>query len=167
MMHLGGEFMSLPLLSSPSPLASNETRSLTIGKDSESLASQSSVIAGDPIGLYHFCGSSNFPATMPGTVISSSKFSHRRANPSTSTVTSASNSSVADAKRRNRSAGKLTVRPSWSSIKIDLFSAHARIAAGSEVRGGSARMAFMIGSFQLCLVFKYNVFDVLTSSCKR
>ena len=57
-------------------------------------------------------GNWNRPATIPGTVMSSSNSSQRRAYPLTSTWTRASCASVAPAKIRNRSAGKPTIRPS-------------------------------------------------------
>ncbi len=112
-----------------------------------------------PLGLY-FCGSSKRPARIPGTVMSSSNASHRRANPFTSTATSFSCSSVAAASRVKRSAGKPTNRPSWSSINIVLPSVQARTAAGSKEIGASASMAVIICFSELLLVFENQTFDL-------
>jgi hypothetical protein len=68
---------------------------------------------------------------MPGTVISSSKDSHRKAKPFSRMATSFSCSSVAVSRIRKRSAGKPMILPSVSSIKTVRFSAHALMA---EVR---------------------------------
>jgi len=67
---------------------------------------------------------------------------------------------VAAAKRRKRSAGNPTKRPSCSSIYIVLPSVQARTAAGSKEIGGSARMAFIVCFFQFLFIFKNEAFDL-------
>lgn len=109
---------------------------------------------------FYFGGSSKRPARIPGTVMSSSNSSQRSAKPFTSTSTCFSCCSVAAAKRRKRSAGNPTKRPSCSSIYIVLPSVQARTAAGSKEIGGSARMAFIICFFQFFLIFKNEAFDL-------
>ena len=102
----------------------------------------------------HFGGSSKRPARIPGTVISSSNSSQRSAKPFTSTSTCFSCCSVAAAKRRKRSAGNPTKRPSCSSIYIVLASVQTRTAAGSKEIGGSARMEFIICFFSVLVDFR-------------
>src|ERR1035441_2339433 len=63
-------------------------------------------------GSFYFGGNWNRPSTIPGTVMSSSSSSQRKAYPLTSTWTRASCSVVAAARIRNRSAGKPIIRPS-------------------------------------------------------
>ena len=105
------------------------------------------------VGAY-FGGNSNRPATIPGTVMSSSSSSQRKAYPLTSTWTRANCSGVAAARRRNRSAGKPIVRPSWSSTYIVRPSAHARTAAGSTASRGSSVMVLIECPSQNVMMFK-------------
>lgn len=109
--------------------------------------------------LHQLSGSSNLPATIPGTVMSSSSDSHLRAYPLTSIPTSRRSSSEAVARRRDRSAGKAMQRPSCSSRWIILPSPQTRIAADSATGDVSARMAFIVSVGQLLAMFENKTLD--------
>src|ERR1039458_649605 len=110
-------------------------------------------------GSFYFGGNWNRPSTIPGTVMSSSSSSQRKAYPLTSTWTRASCSVVAAARIRNRSAGKPIVRPSWSSTFIVRPSAHARTAAGSTASRGSSVMVLIECPSQYVLMLKNQLFN--------
>ena len=92
--------------------------------------------------------------------MSSSSDSHRNAYPFSRTVTSFSCFSVAFLRILNRSAGKPMIRPSVSSIKIILFSAQTRRAAGSTVRSFSAVVVISIFLLQQQLMFINKLLDL-------
>jgi|SRR6185295_5813121 len=107
-----------------------------------------------------------FPATTPGTVMSSSNDSHRRAYPSNLRVTSFNCSSVAAFKIRNRSAGKPIMRPSVSSRKTVRLSTQTLIAAGSTLLAFSTIVVFIVSFPQKDLVLEDQLFN-LSNNTRR